>query len=119
MSKGHEMAQRVHVLLVCDLHEQETEGTETVSFALDGAAYEIDVCNEHAKALRDAFAPYVGAGRRAGGRANGRRRARAGGGGGQGRAAEIRAWAREKGITVNERGRIPADVAAKFDAAHS
>jgi hypothetical protein len=31
----------------------------------------------------------------------------------------VRAWAREQGIAVSERGRIPADVVAKFEAANS
>src|SRR4051794_17591558 len=71
------MAQRVQVLLVCDLHEGDEEGTETIAFSLDGAAYEIDVCDAHAAELRDAFAPYVGQARRAGrsAPAGGRRRA--------------------------------------------
>lgn len=112
------MAQRVHVILVCDLHEAETPGTETVTFALDGAAYEIDVCEQHARELRDAMAPYVGAGRRApgrGGRVSGsRRRGRRDG---SGEAAQIREWARGQGLAVPERGRIPADLAEKYAAA--
>jgi ABC-type Fe3+-citrate transport system substrate-binding protein len=32
--------------------------------------------------------------------------------------ADVRAWARSKGIQVNERGRISADVVAKYEAAH-
>jgi hypothetical protein len=31
--------------------------------------------------------------------------------------AAVRAWARSKGITVSERGRISADVLAQFTAA--
>jgi len=31
---------------------------------------------------------------------------------------EIRAWAKSNGLTVNERGRVPAEIRAKFDAAH-
>ena len=50
----------------------------TVRFGLDGAEYEIDLNAEHAKALRDALARYVGAARRVGGAA--RRPARAGAG---------------------------------------
>ena len=60
------MAQKVHVLLVCDLHDDEAEGSETIAFSLDGSAYEIDVCDAHGAELRDAFAPFVGAARRAG-----------------------------------------------------
>src|SRR3954471_8869806 len=106
------MAQRVQVILVCDLHEGEVPGTETVAFALDGSSYEIDVCEDHGKALRDSFAPYVGAGRRGAGRSsrssNGRRRNRRGG---SSEAAQVREWARGQGLAVPERGRVPAELA--------
>ena len=94
------MAQRVQVILVCDLHEDETPGTETVTFAVDGSSYEIDVCDGHGRALREAFAPYVGAARRGGGRSGrpaGRRSRRRGG---SGEAAQIREWARSALTTV-------------------
>jgi len=115
------VAQRIQVLLVCDMHEDETPGTETMTFALDGASYEIDLCDQHAVKLRERFAPYVGAGRRAGGRGDSstgrsrRRRSR----GGSGDAARIREWARSQGLAVPERGRIPADLAEKYAAANS
>jgi hypothetical protein len=111
------VAQRVQIILVCDLHEDETPGTETVSFALDGTSYEIDVCDAHAREMRDSFARFVGVARRATGRAAGgaRRRGRRGG---SGEAAQIRGWARERGLSVPERGRIPADLAERYAAAH-
>jgi hypothetical protein len=37
---------------------------------------------------------------------------------GRERGADIRAWAKSAGIHVNERVRIPADVVAKYEAAH-
>jgi hypothetical protein len=116
------MAQRVQVILVCDLHNDETPGTETVTFALDGSAYEIDVCEQHGRELRDGFARYVGAARRATGRAGasrssagGRRRSRRSG---SGEAARIREWARGQGLAVPERGRVPAELAEKYAAAN-
>jgi hypothetical protein len=113
------MAQRIQVLLVCDLHDDETPGTETILFGLDSAAYEIDVCDQHAAELRDRLAPYVGAARRSGGRGElspgrGRRRRHRSG---SGDAARIREWARSQGLAVPERGRIPADLAEKYAAA--
>jgi hypothetical protein len=113
------MAKRVQVTLVCDLHGDETPAGESVTFALDGAAYEIDLCDDHARELRDGFAGYVGVARRASGRGaagtrpagSGRRRNR-----GSGEAAAIREWAREQGLPVPERGRIPADLAEKYAA---
>ena len=114
------MAQKVQVLLVCDLHDGDVEGTETVAFGLDGSAYEIDVCPSHGAELRDAFAPFVGAARRAG-RTNApaRRGGRArNGGGDRNNIAEIREWARQNGHRVSERGRIAAPVLQAYDAAH-
>lgn len=107
------MAQRVQVLLVCDLHGDDTEGTETIRFGLDGASYEIDVCAAHSAQLRDAFAPYVGVARRAGREGAGRRRRVSTGVD----PAAVRAWAKSQGLKVNERGRIPADIVERFTAA--
>ncbi len=119
------MAQKVQVLLVCDLHDDETEGTETVSFGLDGSSYEIDLCEEHAATLRDDLASYVGASRRAGrSGAAGPRRSSAGGTSRKAAAAsasnvsEVREWARQNGFEVNERGRIASTVLEAYDAAH-
>jgi nucleoid-associated protein Lsr2 len=116
------MAQRVNVVLVDDLDGSDAD--ETVTFGLDGVDYEIDLNDKHAAALRDALALYVGHGRRTGGR---RRRgqgaaqtARANGAAGTGGAtpAEIRAWARDNGWEVPERGRVAAEVREAYDAAH-
>jgi hypothetical protein len=35
------------------------------------------------------------------------------------RASDVRAWAREQGIAVSHRGRVPADVLRRYDAAHA
>ena len=71
------MAQKTVVTVVCDLHHDgEIEGIETVSFAFDGASYEIDVCSAHAKELHDTFAPYTEHSRRVSGGAGGASRAR-------------------------------------------
>ena len=111
------MAQRVQVLLVCDLHDDETPATETVRFALAGAAYEIDLCEVHVSRLRDSMAPYVGAARRAtgGGSRSKRGHARSGR---SSRAGEIRDWARRQGMDVPKRGRIPAAIVEEYEAAH-
>ena len=120
------MAQKVQVLLVCDLHDDEVEGTETLSFGLDGSNYEIDLCEGHAADLRDAFATYVGAARRAGRTsAPAQRRSRSsngsgrtGGNGDRQRVQEIREWARSHGHQVSERGRLSAAVVEAYEAAH-
>jgi hypothetical protein len=104
------MAQRVNVVLVDDIDGN--DASETVSFALDGVDYEIDLSDEHAAQLRDALALYIGHGRRTGGR---RRSGRKSGGPS---AADIRAWAREHGYEVPERGRVSADVREAYAAAN-
>ena len=113
------MAQRVNVVLVDDIDE--SEAAETVSFGLDGVQYEIDLSEANADALREALAPYVGHARRSAGR-GGRRRsssaARSSRRSAAGSAAEIRAWARENGWNVPDRGRVSAEVRAAYEAAH-
>ena len=112
------MAQRVEVVVVDDLDGGPAD--ETVQFGLDGVTYEIDLNEENAAALRDAVAVYVGHGRRVSGRrsagkaSSGRARRSA-----SSETAQIRAWAKEQGLAVNERGRVPADIVAQYEAAHS
>lgn len=111
------MAQKVQIVLEDDIDGG--EATQTVTFALDGTNYEIDLNDANADKLRGALAPFVGHGRKVSG---GARRGRRAGGGSSGNggasAKEIRDWARSNGHTVPERGRIPADVRSAFEAAH-
>jgi hypothetical protein len=112
------MAQKTVVTVVCDLpHDGEVEGTETVSFAFDGTAYEIDVCSTHAKELREKFGQYTEHSRRATAAAGGRRR-RARSGPGRERSSEIRAWAKSRGHKVSERGCIPAAIIVEYESSH-
>ncbi|MDX6325981.1 MAG: hypothetical protein QOK15_2335 [Nocardioidaceae bacterium] len=112
------MAQRVNVVLVDDIDG--TDAAETVSFGIDGVQYEIDLSAGHADELREAMALYIGHGRRAGGRkrsaGNGRAVTSKGSGGPS--AAEIRAWARENGWDVPERGRVSAEVREAYTSAN-
>jgi hypothetical protein len=111
------VAQKVQVLLVCDICEGGKPGTESIGFALDGSSYEIDLCDKHGKGLRDSMATYVAAARRATSSGRGRSRGRSSGGDRQ-RTQEIRAWARKKGIKVSERGRLSGDIVAQYEAAN-
>jgi uncharacterized membrane protein YgcG len=118
------MAQRVNVVLVDDIDG--TDAVETVSFAIDGVDYEIDLSEKHAADLRDAVSLYIGHARRTGGRRKGRGRSSgagasggsAGSGGSGASAADIRAWARENGWEVPERGRVSAEVREAYAAAN-
>jgi hypothetical protein len=107
------VAQRVHIVLEDDLDGSTAD--ETVTFGLDGASYEIDLSKKNAAKLRDAMALYVGSGRRVSGRSGRKGRSRASSGPS---ASEVRQWARDKGYDVSDRGRVPADVRAAYDAAN-
>ncbi|QWZ07216.1 Lsr2 family protein [Nocardioides panacis] len=111
------MAQRVNVVLVDDIDGSDAE--ETVSFALDGVDYEIDLSDQHAGELRNALSLYIGHARRTGGRRkSGRRASTPAADDGGTSAAEIRAWARENGWDVPERGRVSAEVREAYAAAN-
>jgi hypothetical protein len=107
------MAQKVQIVLEDDIDGG--EATQTVTFALDGTSYEIDLNDANAEKLRDAFAPFLGHARKLSGGARRGRRPAAGATGGTS-AKEIRDWARSNGYTVPERGRIPAEVRNAFEA---
>ena len=110
------MAQKVQVLLVDDLDGG--EATETVAFSLDGTMYEIDLSTENAGKLRKEFATYVDHARKAKRWWRWRPRRRARTGPCRERSSEIRAWAKQRGYKVSERGRIPATIIQEYDAAH-
>jgi hypothetical protein len=110
------MAQRVNVVLVDDIDG--TDASETVGFALDGVDYEIDLSDEHAAELREALSLYVGHGRRTGGRRKSGKRAQSSSPSDGATAADIRAWARENGWDVPERGRVSAEVREAYAAAN-
>jgi hypothetical protein len=117
--EGLKMAQKVQVLLLCDLEEGNAEAEETIQFALGNTSYEIDVCAQHAQQIRTSMEPFVTHARKAGTVAGGggrRRRERPASNREQ--SANIRSWAKDRGIQVNERGRIPASVVREYEQAH-
>lgn len=108
------MAQRVVVQKTDDIDG--SEATQTVTFALDGTTYEIDLSEAHAAELRAAIKNYATAGRRVGGAA---RRASAG----ATKSASgydpkaVRAWAASNRVMLPARGRIPTAVLEQYRAA--
>ena len=113
------MAQKVTTQLVDDLSgETIADSTgKTLQFSFDGNHYEIDLSDDNADALREAFSDYVaaarkvsGQGRRAGGSATKR--------GNSDELAKIREWANANGHEVSSRGRISKAVRDAYDAAH-
>ena len=107
------MATKIAVALEDDLDGGPAD--ETIRFGLAGTEYEIDLSAANASRFRQQLAPFIDHGRRTG-RGQPRRRVRTSASGERG--SEIRAWARGQGIAVSDRGRIPANVAEQYEAAH-
>lgn len=114
------MARRIRIVLEDDLTgEVLEEGRgETLNFALDGQGYEIDLSGDNARQLREALKPYLRAGRKTTGRAQGNGTGRAGRSASRRDTAAVRAWASSNGYQVSARGRIPSEVFAAYDATH-
>jgi hypothetical protein len=106
------MAQKITVALEDDLDGGPAD--ETVRFGLGGADYEIDLSTKNANAFRRQLAPFIEHARRVG---QGQRRRPGRTASSRERSADIRAWAKDQGIMVSDRGRIPASVAEQYDAA--
>lgn len=106
------MAQRTQILYVDDIDGSEAAGT--VRFGLAGNDYEIDLSQAHADALAAAIQPYIAAARKV----PGARRPLKGARPARHDQSDVRAWARGQGIKISDRGRIPADVLARYESAH-
>jgi hypothetical protein len=106
------MAQKITVALEDDLDGGPAD--ETVRFGLGGTDYEIDLSTKNANAFRRQLAPFIEHARRAG---RGQRRRSGRTVSNRERSADIRAWAKDQGITVSDRGRISASVAEQYEAA--
>ncbi len=106
------MAQRTQILYVDDIDGSEAAGT--VRFGFDGADYEIDLSKKHADQLAKAIEPFVAAARKV----PSSRRAVRGSRPARHDQSDVRTWARSQGLKVSDRGRIPADVLARYESAH-
>lgn len=104
---------KVQVVLQDDIDGGEP--ARTVHFSYEGKAYEIDLTEQNAVALRDALAPWINAARPESSaqipspRSMPRRSAD---------TVDIRRWAKENHIPVRDRGRLPSDLRSRYEAAH-
>ena len=108
------MASIVSVVVSDDLDG--SPNAQTVAFGFDGVNYEIDLAEKNRAKLVKDFAPYVGAARKVS-----RRRPRSAGAREPSTRvdrAAVRAWAKEHGLKVSERGRISAEIMQQYEAAH-
>ena len=123
------MARITQVVVTCDLEDGDINAADSVSFSYGGKTYTLDLCKKHLDEVKGALEGFASAGHSAGRGGRGRRRAAT-----TGRAtrasrpaaaprgesqAEIREWARAQGYAVGDRGRIPGEVRAAYEAAQS
>ena len=108
------MAHKIQTLFIDDIDGGEAAGT--VRFSLDGNDFEIDLSTKHSDDLRSTLKTYIDHARKVSGST--RRPA--------GRPVRkpstvdtvaVRAWARENGYAIKDRGRVPADLVAKYRVA--
>ena len=107
------MAQRVQILLEDDLDG--SEASETVTFALDGKSYEIDLSAANSAQLRDDFAKWTGHARAV----RGRGRVAPGRPTGRTDLNKVREWGRKNGFKVSDRGRVSAEVQEAYARANA
>lgn len=110
------MARKIQVFLQDDTDG--SDASETVTFALDGIGYEIDLNDKNAAKLRSALEPFTSKARR-----TGRRKPTASPSGSakthSAQLSAMREWARKNGHTVSDRGRISREIQDAYSAALS
>ncbi len=113
------MAKKVVTLYTDDLTGEESPEIDTYTVLVNGAGVELDLTPESHDKLLEALAPFLNA--------TGARRVRGGASKAQGRTkrgpsgsedtAQIRAWAKENGYEINDRGRVPASIRDAYQKA--
>jgi len=105
------MARKTVVTLIDDIDGG--DAVRTVTFTLDGTDYEIDLGSSNLDALATALDPFITHARTVGKRRTSTSR-------GKGTAApdknlgKVRAWARENGFTVSDRGRVSVEILTAY-----
>ncbi|QLY30412.1 Lsr2 family protein [Nocardia huaxiensis] len=112
------MARKVIVEMVDD-YDGKSTAEETVQFAIDGVAYEIDLSKLNAAKMRGEFEQWTQHARKVGraprGKASGRARAAVD----REQTQAIREWARKNGFEVSSRGRVSAEIMEAYNKANS
>jgi hypothetical protein len=113
------MAREVIEKLIDDLDGG--PAAETVTFALDGTSYEIDLSKKNAAAFRKVFDRYIKAGRRHSAAGARRRTVAASTNGSKSKRefdiTQLREWASANDVAVPARGRIPQAVVDQYKQA--
>ncbi len=105
------MARKVTTSLQDDLDGSPAAGT--VRFALEGSEFEIDLSEKNTRKFHQQLVPFIEHARRP--RRDAKIPARRSAAGRR-RTNSIRAWARDRGMDISERGRIPTEVIEQYEA---
>jgi Lsr2 len=108
------MARQTQIVVTDDLDGSAADST--VRFSYQGASFEIDLNKKNAGMFARAIEPYIEAGRKV--RTGPGRASRTAPGTSKPNPAEVRAWARDQGVEVSDRGRVPAELVVRFQAAN-
>ena len=109
--------EKIETHLVDDLDGTRDGTVGTVSFAVDGKSFEMELSGKNAEELRGVLAPFVGVARRTGAKRGGLRSVSRPTRTDRKDLSAIRKWARDNGHDVGDRGRIPAEVLDAYKAA--
>ena len=110
------MAQKVVVQLIDDLDGDPIDiGGETISFAVNGVEYSVDLNDKNATEFHRKMDYYIKYATRVGGRKTARPAKQTSNGA---NTQQIREWANSNGYTVSARGRVAADIMEAYAAAH-
>lgn len=111
--KGPELlASEVNVVITSDLSGE--PGASTVAFGLDGLNYEIDLTPDEQAELRDRLAIFVGHARQGKRKASAKKSVSLVAGT---TPRAIRQWAKDQGMDVPDRGRLPKSLVQAYEAA--
>ena len=114
------MGKRVIELLVSDLSGTELDAGqgETIEFSYRGKDYTIDVTDTEAEKFDKAMEKYLNAATKLGGRRSAGSSSRRSGGSGRSKEelADARAWLKQNGHKVSDRGRIKQELLDIYDA---
>jgi len=85
------------------------EGATTIRFGFGETTYEVDLAEANTDKLEKALAPFIQVAREVVKRTTT----------GTSETAKVREWAVAQGIEVNQKGRVPADLVERYQAAQA
>ena len=109
------MAKKTETIVTLTDDLDGSTAVETITFAFEGANYEIDLSKSNAKAFERAMSLYVGHARKV---RSTRKAGAARTGGSKQDLGVVREWAKSNGYDVSDRGRVAAAVLEAYEAAN-